>query len=67
MYVCTPTKFYPCHSCKSGGEAEEPDAEGGLEGKNKKPGLLGGGPLAVGTPFQLKFGWRSHWVFLKVS
>ena len=27
----------------SGGEAEEPNAEGGPEGKDSKPGLLGGG------------------------
>ena len=39
----TPTQFYPCHSSESGGEAEEPDTEGGPEGKNKKPGLLDGG------------------------
>ena len=37
---------------ESGGEAEEPDAEGGPEGKNKKSGLLGGGssPLEQLTP-----------------
>ena len=37
----TPTKIYPYHPIESGGEAEEPEAEGGPEGKNKKPGLLG--------------------------
>ena len=39
----TPIKIYPCHSCEPGGEAEEPNAEGGPEGKDKKSGLLGGG------------------------
>ena len=39
----TPTKFYPCHPSEPGGEAEEPNAEGGPEGKNKKLGLLGSG------------------------
>ena len=27
----TSTKFYPCHSRESGGEAKEPNAEGGPE------------------------------------
>ena len=30
-----------------GGEAEEPDAERGPEGKDTKPGLLGGGSLPL--------------------
>ena len=46
----TPIKIYPCHSCEPGGEAEEPNAEGGLEGKNKKPGLLGGGSSPLEQP-----------------
>ena len=36
----TPNKFYPC---EPGGEVEEPNAEGGPEGEDKKSGLLGGG------------------------
>ena len=46
----TPTEIYPCHSCEPGGEAEEPNAEGGPEGKNKKSGLLGGGSLPLEQP-----------------
>ena len=39
----SPTKIYPDHPRKPGGEAEEPDAEGGPMGKDAKLGLLGGG------------------------
>ena len=44
------TKVYPDHLHKSGGEAEEPDTERGPEGKDTKPGLLGGGSSPLEQP-----------------
>ena len=43
-------KVYLDHPCESGGESEEPDPEGGPEGKDTKSGLLDGGSSPLEQP-----------------
>ena len=54
--------IYPDHPREPGGEAEEPHAEGGPEGKDSKPGLLGGrsSPLEQPPSWDLRIPYTGY-------